>query len=140
MSSAEKQAFLADLHVGVVSIPRAHLGPLTVPVWYQFEPDTSGGELWFLTGRNSRKGKLLSLGSRISLCAQSEQAPYKYVSVEGPVSSLDPAAGEILPMAVRYLGEEMGRTYANASEQEENVVVRMKPENWLAVDYAKSDL
>lgn len=42
-------------------------------------------------------------------------------------------------MAMRYLGAEMSRTYANASEQEENIVVRMKPENWLAVDYAKSD-
>lgn len=134
MTNEEKQAFLAEPHVGVLSIPRDGAGPLTVPVWYDYRP---GEPLWFITGRRSMKGRLLDLGVRISLCAQTEQAPYRYVSVEGPVTALDPLGDELLPMAIRYLGDEQGRTYAAAAAGEENVVVRMAPERWLAVDYGK---
>lgn len=134
MTLHEKQTFLAEPHVGIVSIPRPDAGPLTVPVWYDYRP---GGPLWFITPRHSRKGRLLEVGVRISLCAQSEQLPYRYVSVEGPVTSLEPLTDELLPMAVRYLGEEQGRAYVATAVAEEDVVVRVEPERWLAVDYGK---
>lgn len=134
MTIEEKQQFLTEPHVGVVSIPRDGAGPLTVPVWYDYTP---GGELWFITGGRSRKGRLLSVGTRISLCAQTETAPYQYVSVEGPVTALDPLNDELLPMAIRYLGESQGRAYAQSGGEEDSVVVRLAPEQWLAVDYRK---
>lgn len=134
MTTAEKQTFLAGLHVGVLAIPRDRAGPLTVPVWYDYRP---GGELWFLTGPDSQKGRLLAPGVRVSLCAQTETPPYQYVSIEGPVVSISSAGDELLPMAVRYLGEDMGRDYAAQSEGEGSVVVRVAPERWLAVDYSK---
>jgi hypothetical protein len=134
MTLAEKQAFLAEPHVGVLSIARPDAGPLTVPVWYDYRP---GGALWFLTGIDSRKGRLLAPGVRISLCAQTETPPYRYVSVEGPVTALDPVTDELLPMAIRYLGDTGGRAYA-AGSNEESVVVRVEPLQWLAVDYGKS--
>lgn len=134
MTADEKQTFLADLHVGVLGINDPGKGPLTVPVWYDYEP---GGQLWFLTGPTSRKGKLLAVGERISLCAQTETPPYQYVSVEGSVASIDEPRDEGLPMAVRYLGEERGRAYTEASDGE-SVVVRMNCESWLGVDYSKS--
>jgi hypothetical protein len=34
MTKPEREAFLADVHVGVISIPEPGRGPLTVPVWY----------------------------------------------------------------------------------------------------------
>ncbi|MCZ6658839.1 MAG: pyridoxamine 5'-phosphate oxidase family protein [Gammaproteobacteria bacterium] len=134
MTADEKQAFLADLHVGVLGINDPGKGPLTVPVWYDYEP---GGQLWFLTGPASRKGKLLAVGDRISLCAQTETPPYQYVSVEGSVASIDEPRDEGLPMAVRYLGEERGRAYSKGSAGE-SVVVRMNCGSWLGVDYSKS--
>jgi hypothetical protein len=135
MTAEEKQTFLADVHVGVLSIARDGAGPLTVPIWYDYEP---GGDLWFITGPDSRKGVLLSEGVRVSLCAQTEAAPYKYVSVEGPVVSITPEGAEVEPMAIRYLGDEMGRAYA-AQSAASGVVARVRPENWLAVDYSKSN-
>jgi len=135
MNTDEKQQFLAGLHVGIVAIPEPGRGPLCVPVWYDYRP---GGELWFITGPESRKGRLLAAGLRISLCAQTETPPYRYVSIEGPIVGLDPADEELLPMAVRYLGEEMGRAYNSGSAGEANVVVRVRPERWLAVDYGKT--
>lgn len=134
MTAEEKQRFLAEPHVGVLSIPREGAGPLTVPVWYDYRP---GGELWFITARDSRKGRLLATGTRISLCAQVERAPYRYVSVEGEVTALDPVTDEFLPMAVRYLGEEQGRAFVESNPGLDDVVIRMTPQSWLAVDYGK---
>ena len=36
MSRAEREAFLAALHVGVISISESGRGPLTVPIWYAY--------------------------------------------------------------------------------------------------------
>ena len=136
MTTAEKQAFLADVHVGVLALNEPERGPLNVPVWYDYVP---GGELWFLTGKDSRKGRLIEVGTRVSLCAQTETAPYKYVTVEGPVTAVEAPGDELEPMASRYLGAEMGRMYAQnpAAQDAASVVVRVRPERWLAVDYTK---
>src|SRR5262245_28020587 len=94
MTMEEREVFLSELHVGIVSIPAEGRGPLTVPVWYTYEP---GGELRFITSRTSRKGRLLQRAGRFSLCAQTETRPYKYVSVEGPIIVMTPLALKIPP-------------------------------------------
>lgn len=136
MTADEKQAFLADLHVGVLGLNEPGNGPLTVPIWYDYRP---GGELWFLTGPESRKGRLLEVGTRVSLCAQTETPPYVYVSVEGPVVAIETPDTERhgRPLAQRYLGEEMGNRYIESATGE-SVLVRVRPERWLAVDYSKA--
>ena len=136
ITKEEKQDFLAGLHVGVLSLSDNPKGPLTVPIWYDYEPS---GELWFITDPNSLKGKLLKVGVRLSLMAQSEEPPYKYVSIEGPVVSIDEATNnDLLAMAIRYLGKDGGEQYAKNSESGGGVIVRVKPERWLSVDYGKS--
>jgi nitroimidazol reductase NimA-like FMN-containing flavoprotein (pyridoxamine 5'-phosphate oxidase superfamily) len=80
MTKEQRGAFLADVHVAVISVAEDGHGPLAVPIWYSYEP---GGEVRIVTGRASRKGKLLERAGRFSLCVQSERAPYRYVSVEG---------------------------------------------------------
>ncbi|HTO52141.1 MAG TPA: pyridoxamine 5'-phosphate oxidase family protein [Myxococcota bacterium] len=138
MTRAEREAFLADVRVGVLSIADAGRGPLTVPVWYGYEP---GRELWFVTDRDSRKGQRLLLVDRLSLCVQTEQPPYKYVSVEGPIAGIERADRERHQrvLAHRYLGKELGDAYLAAGEAgEESIVVRLRPERWLSVDYAKA--
>ena len=94
-----------------------------------------------ITGTESRKGRLLKLGERVSLAAQSEAPPYKYVSVEGPITEIkNSSQEELLSMAIRYLGEKQGQAYAkaNASVSEgHSILVSVTPERWLAVDYSK---
>lgn len=136
MSKAEREQFLCDLHVGVVSIPRDGRGPLTVPIWYDYEP---GGKAWMITGSTSLKGRWLARTNRISLCVQSEALPYRYVSVEGPFTTRATTAEDMLHMAVRYLGDEQGRQYAAASAQDgTSMVVSITPSSWLTVDYGKA--
>jgi len=140
MTKDEREKFLADLHVGVLAIPNPGRGPLTVPVWYAYEP---GGEIRFITDRVSRKGGLLAEGLRVSLCAQTEQPPYKYVSIEGPVSAIGPSDVERdgRPIARRYLGPELGDRYVAATAGDRaaggSILVRVRPERWLSVDYSK---
>src|SRR5262249_7835670 len=110
MTKEERENFLADLHMGVISIAEEGRGPLTVPIWYFYEP---GGEIWFTTDRASRKGKLLERVGGFSLCAQPEPPPYKYVSVEGRIVAIEAADLERhrRPLAHRYLGLGVGDRY-----------------------------
>ena len=141
MTRQERETFLADVHVGIISIHEEGRGPLTVPIWYTYD---AGGELRIVTARASRKGRLLARVGRFSLCAQTETPPYQYVSVEGPITSTEAADLErdLRPLAHRYLGAAMGDRYIeqtrDAHEQAENVLIRMRPERWLTVDFAKA--
>ena len=140
MTKVEREEFLAGVHVGIISIDEPGRGPLTVPIWYGYEP---GGELWIVTAANSRKGRLLAQAGRFSLCAQTEQPPYKYVSVEGPITSITSSDVERdeRPLAHRYLGARFGDRYieatGGAAARANNVLVKLRPERWLSVDYAK---
>ncbi len=137
MTKEEREAFLADVHVGIISIAEDGRGPLTVPIWYCYEP---GGEVRVITARLSRKGKLLERAGRFSLCAQTEAPPYKYVSVEGPIVAIEAVDVERdrRPLAHRYLGAAMGDRYIESTrEAVGNVLIRMRPEQWLTVDYGK---
>jgi nitroimidazol reductase NimA-like FMN-containing flavoprotein (pyridoxamine 5'-phosphate oxidase superfamily) len=73
MTPKEREAFLADVHIGIISIAEAGRGPLTVPIWYSYEP---GGEIHVVTDPASRKGRLLEQAGRFSLCVQTEEHPY----------------------------------------------------------------
>jgi nitroimidazol reductase NimA-like FMN-containing flavoprotein (pyridoxamine 5'-phosphate oxidase superfamily) len=138
MSIEERQGFLADVHVGIVSVSRPPLAPLSVPVWYSY---TAGGVVTLITGATSVKAGLITGEGRFSLCVQTEEAPYKYVSVEGPVERIDTPVDpdERRAMAYRYLGKEIGDLYlaATAGQADGSCAIRMRPESWLTSDFAK---
>jgi hypothetical protein len=136
MTRQEREAFLADLHVGVIGIAAPGRGPVLVPVWYWYEP---GQEIRLVTGKGSRKIELLKNAGRFSLCVQNEAPPYQYVSVEGPVLSIEDADHyrDMKPIAVRYLGEEEGEQYVQDTIDDQELLVRMMPERWSTADYGK---
>ncbi len=139
MSQAAREEFLAALHVGVISVvdPDPERSTLTVPIWYRYSPEEG---VTVITSPTSRKGRAIEASGRFSLVAQRESPPYKYVSVEGPVVETLPCDLEahLRPMAVRYLGEEVGNRYAEgwARQSDSSLVYRMQPEHWYTVDYA----
>jgi PPOX class probable F420-dependent enzyme len=130
------EQFLAGLHVGILGVAEDMRGPVTVPVWYDYQP---GGQVSVITGRDSRKARALRAAGRMTLCAQDEAPPYRYVSVEGPVVFEEAEFDERLAMARRYLGPEGGDEYiaSNPADAEDSLMVRMTPEHWLGVDYGK---
>jgi len=139
MTRQERETFLADVHVGVLSVSQSSFGPLSIPVWYTYTP---GGLVSVITGAGSRKALLIAEAGRFSLCAQSETPPYKYVTVEGPVTTTDTPvdADERHREAYRYLGQEFGDLYLEATAERDaadSCAIRMMPESWLTSDFAK---
>jgi nitroimidazol reductase NimA-like FMN-containing flavoprotein (pyridoxamine 5'-phosphate oxidase superfamily) len=140
MTREEREAFLTDVHVGVMAVERPERAPLTVPIWYTYEPE---GVVWIVIETGSLKERLLKQAGRFTLCAQSESPPYKFVSVEGPIVAFEPSVIERdeTSMAERYLGPELGASYIQAIQGDPTnrpgVVVKMRPEKWITSDFAK---
>jgi PPOX class probable F420-dependent enzyme len=138
MSQAEREQFLAGLHVGVLSVAAGDgAGPLTIPVWYAYEP---GGLVSVSTDRSTRKAVAIGAAGRFSLCAQDEQPPYKYVTVEGPAAVEPATLDERRALARRYLGPADGDAFiaTEAGDGADAIMIRMTPEHWLAADFSKA--
>ncbi len=137
MSKDAREQFLAGVHVGVIAVERPDRAPLAVAIWYAYEP---GGAVSIFTTEDNLKVKLIRAAGRFSITAQQEQSPYKYVTAEGDVTSIEPAdEDEARAVAIRYLGEEAGTRFANASqhaETESAVCIRMQPTRWLSSDFS----
>ena len=145
MSREEREQFLADVHVGVLTVAAPDgRAPLAVPVWYSYEP---GGMVSVTTGGGSRKAAAIAAAGRASFCVQFEQPPYRYVTVEGP-AVVEQGAGftERRDIARRYLGPADGDAFidgetgaeAEAGTGADAIMIRMTPQHWLAADFSKS--
>lgn len=133
MPLATRQQFLADRHVGILSVTRPddRSATLAVPVWYDYAPDTG---VSVITSRASAKAAALDAAGRFAVVAHTEDT-YRYVSVEGPISETRPCTSEdLVSMAVRYLGAEAGRVYARDWVDPANHVYVMQPEHWRSAD------
>lgn len=137
MDRAKREAFLAGIHVGVLSVAgdEGH-APLAVPVWYTYPP---GGRVSVITGRNSRKARLIRKAGRFTICAQNEGIPYMYVTAEGRVATIEDhvTEDERRATAERYLGAEGVARYLESTAEmaAEEIVMRMQPERWLSADF-----
>ncbi len=133
MTKDEREAFLADVHVGVLAIEEPGRGPCALPVWYSYDD----GVVTISMDGSSLKGRLLAASGRATLTVQTETAPYQYVSVEGPVA-LAPSQESALALATRYLGDEFGQWYAdNNPPTDDTVHVQLRPEHWRTFDFNK---
>jgi hypothetical protein len=134
MTKAEREAFLADVHVGVLAVDEPGRGPLSLPIWYLVD----GDEIVVNMAADSLKARLLKAAGRATMTIQTEEPPYRYASIEGPVTIV-PVAHEPLAMASRYLGPELGQWYVeNSPAGAETVNARLRPEHWRTHDFAKS--
>ena len=137
MSRAEREAFLAETHVAILSVAEPGRGPLAIPVWYEYEP---GRDVRIVTGGKSRKMTLLRAAGRATLCVQDEKPPYRYVTVEGPIASgvLD-VDRDWRGTATRYLGAQLGEVYlaGMAAALADAVLFTLRPERWLTADFRK---
>jgi len=140
MTEQERDAFLADTHVGVLSIARDDARPpLAIPVWYAYE---AGGNVTFFTGTGARKVALARAAGVASFSVQQEQPPYKYVTVEGRVDVLDgaPTADQLLAITRRYLPEDAAQGYVAGSLADGGAGIEfltIRPDRWLTADFSE---
>ena len=139
MTRDERETFLAGVRVGVLSIDEPGRGPLSVPVWYLYEP---GREIVVVTRPEARKARLLAVGARVAFLVQSEEMPPKYVTIQGRVVSAAPADVErdVKPVVRRYLGAEVGDAYVDNTRPNgtNEIVVRVRPERWYSRDFGRA--
>lgn len=134
MTTAEREAFIAEVHVGLLAIDEPGRGPLNLPIWYLYRNSV----VVISIGGETLKARLLRAAGRATMTVQTETAPYKYVSVEGPVT-LEPGAPDQSETAVRYLGSELGAWYMEQNpESPDSVTVVLTPEHWRTHDFAKT--
>ncbi|MEU0738314.1 pyridoxamine 5'-phosphate oxidase family protein [Streptomyces sp. NPDC006134] len=135
LTREEREQFLAEPHIAALAVDAgAGRAPLTVPIWYQYEP---GGEVWIMTGLDSRKNELIGKAGRFSLMVDRLEPTIRYVSVEGPVVRTVPATVELLrEISARYLPAEKVDGYVDFAWKNhgEQVVVHMRPERWVSSD------
>lgn len=137
MSPAERESFLAEVHVGVLAVAAGDgRGPFVTPVWYSYQP---GGVVTVTTGENSTKARAIAAAGRFSLCAQDEAPPYRYVTVEGPASMEPSDLSERVTIARRYLGREAGDAWIAANPAIDEATIRMTPERWQTADFSKAE-
>ncbi|MEV8533723.1 pyridoxamine 5'-phosphate oxidase family protein [Streptomyces sp. NPDC051211] len=141
LSPAEREQFLAEPHTAALAVDagtgagaEGERAPLTVPIWYQYAP---GGDIWIMTGRDSRKTELIKAAGRFSLMVDRLEPTIRYVSVEGPVVSTAPAVREqLVEISSRYLPAEKVADYVDFAWKNhgEQVVIHMRPERWVSSD------
>jgi nitroimidazol reductase NimA-like FMN-containing flavoprotein (pyridoxamine 5'-phosphate oxidase superfamily) len=135
LSVRDRELFLAEPHIAALSVAAGRdRGPLTVPMWYQYEP---GGEAWILTEKASLKARLIEAEGRFSLMVDRMTPTIRYVSVEGPVTRAIPATDELAhEIAARYLPPDKVDAYLElaAAEFGAQVAIYLRPERWLTGD------
>jgi hypothetical protein len=139
LTAAEREQFLAEPHIAAFSVPAGPgRGPLTVPIWYQYEP---GGEAWILTEATSRKVPLIEAAGCFSLMVERVTPTTRYVSVEGPVTHTIRGTDELRrEMAERYLSPEKAAAYLEVAQAEfdEEIAIYLRPRRWLSSDLGPS--
>lgn len=139
-SETERQDFLRDVRVGVLSV--AATGgrpPASVPIWYEY---TADGLILVNTGAGSRKARLVEDAGVVTLVVQREEPPYQYVVVEGTVvDTANPAPREAREsIAIRYLGVEGGRAFVAEMGDAPSVLFTIRPDRWITADFSDDDL
>ena len=134
MTAASADAFLRDLHVGVLAIERSSKPPLAVPIWY--DVDESGNVLIW-THPDSLKAKLIDRVGRASFTVQQEAVPYAYVTVEGHTTSAPADDATARRIARRYLGANGGDKFLESNPADGCVIVTIHKDKVRSLAYAE---
>lgn len=133
----ERQEFLAGKHIAVLSVAATDgRPPAAVPIWYDYTP---GGDIRINTGAGRRKARLVQEAGAVTITVQREELPYQYVIVEGTVvDAATPSPRDVREaIAVRYLGPEAGRAFADRMDGTASVLFTVRPDRWISQDYSE---
>jgi len=132
MAAPEREAFLAEPHIGVLTIARADgQPPLASPVWYEY----ADGVVAINVGRGSVKARRAAAEGVASLTVQTEQLPYRFVTVGGPLAIDDADDATRRRIATRYMPAEMVDGYLATGDVADMVTLRLTPTTWHSNDY-----
>jgi PPOX class probable F420-dependent enzyme len=132
MAPADRELFLAEPHIGVLTIARpAGQPPLASPIWYEYVD----GVVVINVGRGSVKARLATAAGVASLTVQTEQLPYRFVTVGGPVAVDEADDATRRRIAARYMPAGMLDEYLATGDAADMVTLRLSPTTWHSNDY-----
>lgn len=134
MTSAEREAFLSEVRIGVLGVARADGPPSLTPVWYRY---LDGDVVEIVTASYTAKLDLLRASGDASLCVQREDAPPAFVTVEGPVSITASTPQAVEAIASRYLGPEGGAEYLAGQGSHDDTLITLRIQRWRTIDFGK---
>ena len=120
MSPAAADAFLRELHVGVLAVERPSNPPLAVPIWYDLD---EAGNVIIWTPAESLKARLVRAAGRATFTVQREVEPYAYVSIEGRTTSVPADEGTVRRVARWYFGDARGDQFLDSTPVDGNLVI-----------------
>ncbi len=132
MTDEEREAFLREANVAVLSTVDSRGRPHAAPIWYLYD----NGVFRISTGAGSQKHKNIEANPNISLVIDQRELPYYAVMVRGIAEIGPPFSDEdSLRLAIRYLGEQLGTQYAGSQRgNEEAVSLEIKPRKVIVYD------
>lgn len=125
MSAQEdREDFLRQANIAVLATVDAKGRAHAAPIWYLYED----GALVMASGRGSQKHRNVERNPEVTLVVDRRTLPYYAVMVRGR-AEIGPRLSEEerLRMAIRYLGEEIGRAYIARTQGENSISIRLRP-------------
>ena len=136
MTPAQIEMFLQAPRHAVVGMNSPDGPPQLSPVWYVYEE----GQVFISVGVDSAKHRNLQRDSRISLCIDGCYPDYRTVIIYGTAEIIE--AGDSLQEEIRwriisqyYETEEEARRYAQATREEQSVLVVVTPDRIISQDF-----
>jgi PPOX class probable F420-dependent enzyme len=120
----DRDAFLREANVAVLATVDPRGRPHAAPIWYLYE----NGVFIMATGRTSQKRVNVDANPDVTLVVDRRTIPYYAVMVHGR-AEIGPRLSDEdrLRMAVRYLGEDLGRRYIERTTGEDSVTITLRP-------------
>src|SRR5262245_28862006 len=129
MTDAEVRAFLTSdpPHTGKIAMTRKDGSPHVAPVWFAVD---ERGDIFFNTGADTLKGRILRRDPRVALCVDDETPPFSFVIVRGTVELIDDLAqlrhwAEVI--GGRYMGADQASAYGERNGVPGELLVRLHP-------------
>jgi PPOX class probable F420-dependent enzyme len=127
MTDDQVRAFLAEgTRTGKLATVRTDGSPHVAPIWFVLD----GGDVVFMTGAGTAKGKALQRDPRAALVVDLEEPPYGFVLVEGTVT-ISTDLAEMLPLSIRiaerYVAPERAEEFGKRNAVDGELLVRLHP-------------
>jgi PPOX class probable F420-dependent enzyme len=98
--------------------------PQVTPVWFEYR----NGVVEVVSEKKSFKVRNMLRNNRVALVVDEDSPPNRSVMMKGLADVMEKGVGgAILRQAVKYLGDEDGRVYADSLHSQDFVLVRIRP-------------
>lgn len=126
-----REDFIAEPNVAILATVDSRGRPHAVPIWYLYED----GVIIMSTGPGSQKFKNVQTNPEIALVMDRKTLPYYSITARGRAEIGPPLTEQQrLRMAVRYLGEDLGKRYFDATAGNDSVTIRLRPEKLIVYE------